>query len=130
MDLLQDADPLRESECDPLWDDPLRVLADACLDGFTELARLEARSAALKVRLAADYAQATRALAPPTASAHDRSVQEMVIVSEVACALTVSEGAAAKLLGECRGPDSFAAADPERFAGRHDLLGPRPGHGG
>ena len=64
------------------------------------MARVEAGFAALKVLLAADYAQATRALAPPAASPRDRSVQEMVIVSEVACALTVSEGAAAKLLAE------------------------------
>ena len=62
--------------------------------------RVEAGMAALKVLLAADYAQATRALAPPAASARDRSVQEMVIVSEVACALTVSEQTAGTLLGE------------------------------
>ena len=40
--------------------DPLRRLADGCLDGLAEVARLEARTAALRVRLAADYAQATR----------------------------------------------------------------------
>ncbi|BAS17844.1 hypothetical protein AHiyo8_61470 [Arthrobacter sp. Hiyo8] len=41
--------------------DPLRDRADACLDGLAEVARLEARTAALKARLAADYAQAARA---------------------------------------------------------------------
>ena len=80
--------------------DPLRDLADACLDGLAGMPRVEAGMAALKVLLAADYAQATRALAPPAASARDRSVQEMVIVSEVACALTVSEHTAGALLGE------------------------------
>ena len=88
-----DAGPLRGA-------DPLRDLADACLDGLAGMARVEAGMAALKVLLAADYAQATRALAPPAASARDRSVQEMVIVSEVACALTVSEHTAGALLGE------------------------------
>ncbi|WP_354350160.1 DUF222 domain-containing protein [Pseudarthrobacter sp. PvP090] len=95
-----DTDPLRESECDPLWDNPLQVLADACLDGLTGAARVEAGMAAVKVLLAADYAKATRALAPPTVSAHDHSVQEMVMVSEVACALTVSEHTAGTLLAE------------------------------
>ena len=66
--------------------------------------RVEAGFAALKVLLAADYARATRALVPPTASARDRSVQEMVIVSEVACALTVSEHTAGALLGESEAP--------------------------
>ena len=37
------------------------MLADACLDGLAEVARLEARTAALKVRLAAEYAQAAAA---------------------------------------------------------------------
>ncbi|HSO89704.1 MAG TPA: HNH endonuclease, partial [Arthrobacter sp.] len=47
------ADPSGDVESDPLWADPLRDLADACLDGLAGLARLDARSAALKVRLAA-----------------------------------------------------------------------------
>ncbi|MET3950254.1 hypothetical protein ABIB29_001086 [Arthrobacter sp. UYEF36] len=80
--------------------DPLRDLADACLGGLGELARRDARSAALKVRFTADYAEATRALASPGASPHDRAVQEMALVAEVACALTVSENAAGALLGE------------------------------
>ena len=33
--------------------DPLREQADACLDGLAEVARMEARSAALKVQLTA-----------------------------------------------------------------------------
>src|SRR5690349_7702608 len=48
---------------DPVRDaDPVRARADACLDGLAELARVEARLAALKVRLATDYMQAAGAL--------------------------------------------------------------------
>ena len=39
-------DPSRDA--DPRRDDPLRDLADACLDGLAEVARLEARTAAAK----------------------------------------------------------------------------------
>ena len=80
--------------------DPLRDLADDCLDGLAEVAGLDARSAALKVRLTAEYVQATRALAPPAASPRDRAVREMAMVAEVACVLTVSERSAGVLLGE------------------------------
>src|SRR6478736_4901829 len=80
--------------------DPLRRLADGCLDGLAEVARLEARTAALKVRLAADYVQATRFLAPPAPSPRDSAVQEMALVAEVACVLTVSERTAAALLAD------------------------------
>ncbi|MET4097620.1 hypothetical protein ABIB51_004576, partial [Arthrobacter sp. UYCu712] len=45
--------------------DPLRDLADDCLDGLADVARMEARFAALKVRLAAGYVGAARALRPP-----------------------------------------------------------------
>ena len=89
---------------------------------------MEARTAALKVRLAADYAQATRALAPPAASPQDRAAQEMAVVAEVACVLTVSERTAGALLSECPGPDDGAAADPGGAAGRDDLLAARPDH--
>ena len=68
-----DADPLRGAGSGPLWADPVRVLADASLDGLSGLAVLEARFAALKVLLTADYAEATRALACPTASPRDRT---------------------------------------------------------
>ncbi|CAI3795962.1 HNH endonuclease signature motif containing protein [Pseudarthrobacter sp. MM222] len=87
------SDPLRDA-------DPLRDLADACLDGLAELARVDARFAALKVRLAADYAQAAAALAPPAASPQEHTAQEMAVVAEVACVLTVSERSAAALLSE------------------------------
>ncbi|MET3920512.1 DUF222 domain-containing protein [Arthrobacter sp. UYEF20] len=98
-DPLRDVDPLRSA--DPPAD-PLRDLADACLDGLADLARLEARTAALKVRLAAEYLQATRALASPAASPQQRTAREMALVAEVACVLTVSERTAGALLSECQ----------------------------
>lgn len=105
-DLLGDGDPAgadRRRSADGLRDaDPLRCWADACLDGLAEVARLEARTAALRVRLADDYAHATRLLAPPAPSPRDRAVREMALVAEVACVLTVSERAAAALLAESR----------------------------
>ncbi len=70
------------------------------LDGLAGSAVLEARFAALKVRLTADYAAATRAMASPTASPQDRTVQEMAMIAELACVLTVSEHAAGALLGQ------------------------------
>ncbi|PVZ52092.1 DUF222 domain-containing protein, partial [Arthrobacter sp. H-02-3] len=82
--------------------DPLRDLAEGLLDGLAEVARLEARTAALKVQLAADYARAGRFLAPPAGSVRDRAVQEMALVAEVACVLTVSERTAGALLSEAR----------------------------
>ena len=106
--------------------DPLRDLADGCLDGLAEVARLEARTAALKVQLAADYARAARFLAPPAASPRDRAAQEMALVAEVACVLTVSERTAGALLVRLPGADDGAAADPGRAAGRDDLLAARP----
>jgi hypothetical protein len=80
--------------------DPLRSLADGCLDGLAEVARLEARTAAVKVRLAADYARATQALAPPAASPQDRTAPGMAVIAEVGCVLTVSERTAGALLSE------------------------------
>ncbi|MHA7223188.1 HNH endonuclease signature motif containing protein [Arthrobacter sp. RHLT1-20] len=92
--------PLRD--VDPPDADPLRDLADSCLDGLAEVARLEARTAALKVRLAADYVQATRALAPPGASPQEHTMQEMALTAEVACVLTVSERTSRALLAGCQ----------------------------
>ena len=94
---LDHADP---PGADPDQADPLRDLADGCLDGLAEVARLEARTAALKVRLAADYARAARALASPAASPQDRTAGEMSLVAELACVLTVSERTAGALLSE------------------------------
>ena len=89
------ADALRDA-------DPLRDLADGCLDGLAEVARLEARTAALKVQLAADYARAARFLVPPAASPQEHTAQEMAVTAEVACVLTVSERTAGALLSDSR----------------------------
>ena len=80
----------------------MRDLADACLDGLAEVARLEARTAALKVRLAAEYVRAATALAPPAASPQEHTAWEMAVVAEVACVLTVSERTAGALLSDCQ----------------------------
>src|SRR6476620_8113827 len=80
--------------------DPLRDEADAWLDVLAETARLEARVAALKVQAAAGFAAAAAALTAPDASASERDALEMSVTAEVACALTVSEGSAARFLEE------------------------------
>ncbi|WP_460455436.1 DUF222 domain-containing protein, partial [Arthrobacter bambusae] len=82
--------------------DPLRDLADECLDGLTEVARLEARTAALKARLAADYVQAARALTPPATSPQESTAHELALIAEVACVLTVSERTAGAFLSDCQ----------------------------
>ena len=92
-DLVLDTDLLHGS-------DPLRDLADACLDGLAEVARWEAGAAALKVRLAAEYVRAATALAPPAASRQDHTAREMAVVAEVACVLTVSERSAGAFLSD------------------------------
>ncbi|MCX2746988.1 DUF222 domain-containing protein, partial [Arthrobacter sp. MI7-26] len=94
-DFARDADPPRDA-------DPLRRLADDCLDGLAEVARLEARTAALKAKLAADYVHAARLLASPASSPQEHTAQELALVAEVACVLTVSERTAGALLSECQ----------------------------
>ena len=80
--------------------DPLRQVADGFLDGLAEISRLDAKSAALKVWLTAGYTAAAEALAGPPVSPEDHTGQEMSIVAEVACALTVSDRSAGALIGE------------------------------
>lgn len=80
--------------------DPLQEFSSVCLDGLGLVARLEAVTAALKVRLVAAYAEATDTMEGPPASAYETSAQEMSKVAQVACALTIGERAAAALLGE------------------------------
>ncbi|MFC9353944.1 DUF222 domain-containing protein [Arthrobacter sp. NPDC057013] len=80
--------------------DPLRDEADAWLDVLAGTARLEARVAALKVQAAAGFAAAAAALVAPGASVSERDALEMSVTAEVAFALSVSEGAAARLLDE------------------------------
>ncbi|WP_043418340.1 HNH endonuclease signature motif containing protein [Arthrobacter globiformis] len=85
---------------DPGEADPLGDLAGACLEGLAGVAAMEARLAAVKVHLAAGFAAAEEAMTPPEASAQDRTVRRMSVTAEVACALTVSEGSAERLLVE------------------------------
>jgi hypothetical protein len=80
--------------------DPLRDLYDSSLDGLTGVARLDATAAALKVHLVAGCSTASKSMAAPSASAQFQIAQEMSLVSEVACALTVSERSAGALLAD------------------------------
>jgi hypothetical protein len=82
--------------------DPLRDHADACLDSLAEVAKVEARMAALKVHLAAGYAGAAMAMAAPGMSPQEQAAQDMAITAEVACVLTVSERTAGAFLSEAR----------------------------
>jgi hypothetical protein len=82
--------------------DPLRREYDACLDSLAEIGRNEARLAARKVLVVARCAEVARALAPPEMSLQEEAAQEMAVVAEVACVLTVREPAAANLLAEAR----------------------------
>jgi hypothetical protein len=80
--------------------DPLREQADACLDGLAESVRVDAIVAALRVHLAAGFADKATALASPATSPQEHTAQEMAVVAEVACVLTVSERTAGALLAE------------------------------
>lgn len=80
--------------------DPLQELAEACLDGLGVLARVEAATAAAKVRLVAAYTEAAAVLEGPPASGYEASAREVSLVAEVACVLTIGERAASALLGE------------------------------
>ena len=80
-----------EGRPDPTGSNPLRDQSDACLDGLEETARMEAMLAARKVRFAAAFAAKSQALAGPAKDPGQHTAQEMAVVSEVACALTVSE---------------------------------------
>ncbi|WAH99683.1 DUF222 domain-containing protein [Arthrobacter sp. MMS18-M83] len=103
---------------------PLRRLADDCLDGLAEVARLEARTAALKATLAADYVHAARLLAGPAASPQERTAQELALLAEVACVLTVSERTAGALLSESQAltkvlPRTLAALQSGTISWQH-----------
>ncbi|MEC5203193.1 DUF222 domain-containing protein, partial [Arthrobacter sp. MP_M7] len=104
--------------------DPLRDAADVCLDALTEVARFEARAAALKVLLTAGFVHAAGALAPPGRSAQERSAQAMAVIAEIACALTVSEGTAAALVSESQAlttalPRTLAALQAGTISWQH-----------
>jgi hypothetical protein len=80
--------------------DPLRRGVDNSLDRLSAITRLEASTAALKVHTAADFAERTRALTPPTASPQEHTAHELAAIAELACVLTISERAGSALLGE------------------------------
>ena len=78
--------------------DLLRDQADAWLDTLAEACKLQAAAAALVVHAAAGFTDTTRAMASPDAPPQERRAQEMALVAEVACVMTVSERAAGALL--------------------------------
>ncbi|MGM9470441.1 DUF222 domain-containing protein [Pseudarthrobacter sp. YS3] len=80
--------------------DPLRRRKDQCLDRLAEIARGEARTAAEKVCVIAELVEVSSALAAPAQSPQEATAQEMALVAEVACALTVGERTASTLLSE------------------------------
>jgi hypothetical protein len=77
--------------------DPLRGLADGCLDILAGVAEAEARLAGMKVQAVAVYAQSARAVAPAAVSPR---AQEMAVVAEVAGVLTIGARAAGVLLDQ------------------------------
>ncbi|MCP8999503.1 HNH endonuclease [Pseudarthrobacter sp. RMG13] len=104
--------------------DPMRRVADGFLDGLAEISRLDAKSAALKAWLAAGYSAAAEALAGPATSPEDNTGQEMALIAEVACALTVSERAAGALLAEAHAlttalPLTFSALQAGTISWQH-----------
>ncbi|MHA7290951.1 HNH endonuclease signature motif containing protein [Arthrobacter sp. MDT3-24] len=80
--------------------DPLHRRSELALQTLAAVARGEAKMAALKVQAVADYDDAAQALAGPATSPEDNTGQEMAVVAEVACVLTVSERSAGALLAE------------------------------
>ena len=56
--------------------------------------------AALKAHAAAGFAGTVAAVAPPDASAPEQAATQMSVTAQVACALTVSEGSAARFLAD------------------------------
>jgi hypothetical protein len=96
-----DADADGDADADADTDtDPMREFSEACLDGLGVLARVEAATAAVKVRMVSSYAEAAACMEGPPTNAYEASAQEMSLVAEVACVLTVGERAASALLGE------------------------------
>ncbi|MCU1435443.1 MAG: endonuclease, partial [Pseudarthrobacter sp.] len=76
--------------------------AEACLTVLSGAAGLEAMVAAVKVHAAGGYDEAAQLIAGPIRSPQEQTAQEMGVVAEVACALTVSERTAGGLLGEAQ----------------------------
>jgi hypothetical protein len=118
------ADCMRRVRGDSGSADPLRDQADACLDGLAESARAEAMMAAVRVHLAAAYAEKAPALASPAATPQENTAQEMAVVAEVACVLTVSERTAGALLSESH---ELTTALPLTLAAPGPFRGSTPG---
>ncbi|MFC7849208.1 DUF222 domain-containing protein [Arthrobacter sp. NPDC057388] len=111
-----------ESVPDPV--DPLGEQATVCLDGLTGVAGMEAWLAAVKVHLAAGYVTADAAMAVPGATPQDAAIRQMAVRAEVAGALTISEGAAERLLVEAgllttELPVTLAALQAGRISWQH-----------
>ncbi|WP_459792218.1 hypothetical protein [Arthrobacter sp. AD-310] len=79
--------------------DPLRAFADGCLDGLLIVSRAEAALAAVKMRLVGGHVGAVAALEDPASGPGWVKGQEMALVAEVACVLTIGERAAGALIG-------------------------------
>lgn len=104
--------------------DPLRELSESCLDGLGMVARVEAATAAVKVRLLSEYSKAAAALEAPAESAYESSARDMSVVAEVACTLTIGEGAASALLQDAYAlttslPATLSAMDAGVISWRH-----------
>ncbi|MGN6441676.1 MAG: DUF222 domain-containing protein [Arthrobacter sp.] len=104
--------------------DPLQELAESCLDGLGLVARVEAATAAVKVRLLAEYSKAADALEAPAEIAYESSARDMSVVAEVACTLTIGEGAASALLQDAHAlttslPATLNAMDAGVISWRH-----------
>ncbi|MET4591619.1 DUF222 domain-containing protein [Arthrobacter sp. 754] len=80
--------------------DPMRWRKGFCLDRLAGIARCEARTAAEKVRILAELVEVSTALAAPAQSPQEATAQEMALIAEVACALTIGERTAGALLAE------------------------------
>ncbi|MFF2345674.1 DUF222 domain-containing protein [Pseudarthrobacter sp. NPDC058119] len=104
--------------------DHLRELSESCLDGLGIVARVEAATAAVKVRLLSEYSKAAAALEAPAESAYESSARDMSVVAEVACTLTIGEGAASALLQDAHAlttslPATLSAMDAGVISWRH-----------
>ncbi|QNE16013.1 HNH endonuclease signature motif containing protein [Pseudarthrobacter sp. NBSH8] len=80
--------------------DLARRQAELCLTVLSGTVGMEAMFAAVKVHAASGYDEAAQTIAAPITSPQEQTAQDMGIVAEVACALTVSERTGSALLGE------------------------------
>ncbi|WP_426938939.1 DUF222 domain-containing protein [Pseudarthrobacter sp. S3] len=94
------ADAPSVSGSSALGGDQARWQAEVCLTVLTGAVGMEAMVAAVKVHAASGYDDAAQTIAGPINSPQEQTAQDMGIVAEVACALTVSERAGDALLGE------------------------------